>query len=41
MRKKIANPVLRNDYTPTTAASSNKREDLQTADVMDMHIGLQ
>jgi hypothetical protein len=30
---------LRNDHTPTTAASSNKRENLQTAELMDLHSG--
>lgn len=31
---------VRNDYTPTTAASSNKRDNLYTADLMDLQSGL-
>jgi len=31
---------MRNDLTPTTATSSNKRDNLLTADLIDPHSGL-
>eukprot|EP00347_Sterkiella_histriomuscorum_P003747 403363101 len=39
MKQKASDPI-RNDYTPTTAASSNKRESIQTAELMDLQSGL-
>lgn len=36
MKPKI---LKRNDLTPTTAASSNKRDDLYSADLIDAHSG--
>jgi hypothetical protein len=32
--------LIRNDYTPTTDSSSHKRENLQTADLIDLHSGM-
>lgn len=39
MNKNKSKILVRNDYTPTTAASLNMRDNLQTADLIDPHSG--